>query len=75
MKQVYGDCCLSRSNVFVWPKRFLDGRDAVDGDQCSGRPISSRTSEIIEKVRNFVASDRCAPFRMMADSLNINKEN
>ncbi|GFU90892.1 protein GVQW3 [Trichonephila clavipes] len=74
MKQVYGDCCLSRSNVFVWHKRFLDGCDAVEDDQRSGRPISSRTPEIIEKVKNFVANDRCASLRMMVDSLNINKE-
>ncbi|GFV64333.1 protein GVQW3 [Trichonephila clavipes] len=72
-KQVHGDCCLSRSNVFVWHKRFLDRSDAVD-DQRSGRPISSRTPEIIEKVQNFVANDRCTSLRMMIDSLNINKE-
>ncbi|GFT30365.1 FLJ37770-like protein [Trichonephila clavipes] len=53
---------------------FLDGRVAVEDDQRSGRPISSRTSEIIEKVRNFVANDRWASLRMMADSFNINKE-
>ncbi|GFW63511.1 hypothetical protein TNCV_401771 [Trichonephila clavipes] len=53
---------------------FLDGRDAVEDYQRSGRPISSRTPEIIEKVRNFVANHRCAPLRMMTDSLNINKK-
>ncbi|GFV88116.1 protein GVQW3 [Trichonephila clavipes] len=74
MKQVYGDCCLSRSNVFVWQKRFLDGSDTVEDDQRSGRPISSRTPEIIEKVQNFVANDHCAPLRMMVDSVNINNE-
>ncbi|GFX30380.1 protein GVQW3 [Trichonephila clavipes] len=74
MKEVYGDCCLSISNVFVWHKRFLDGRDSVEDHQSSGRPISSRIPEIIEKVRNFVAMDRCAPLRMMADSLSVNKE-
>ncbi|GFW05323.1 hypothetical protein TNCV_3358421 [Trichonephila clavipes] len=50
MKQVYSDCCLSRSNVFVWHKRFLDGRDAIEDDQRSERPISSRTPEIFEKL-------------------------
>ncbi|GFX86335.1 uncharacterized protein TNCV_2562171 [Trichonephila clavipes] len=49
MREVYGDCCLSRSNVFVWRKRFLDRRDAVEEDQSSERPISSRAPEIIEK--------------------------
>ncbi|GFW92790.1 hypothetical protein TNCV_1735831 [Trichonephila clavipes] len=36
MKQVYNDCCLSRSNVFVRHKPFLDGSDAVEDDQRSG---------------------------------------
>ncbi|GFT34462.1 protein GVQW3 [Trichonephila clavipes] len=76
IKQVYGDCCLSISNVFVWHNRFLDGRDAVEDYQRSGRPISLsfRTPEIIEKVRDFVARDRCVSLRMMTGSLNFNKE-
>ncbi|GFS55276.1 protein GVQW3 [Trichonephila clavipes] len=74
MKQVYGDCCLSRSTVFVWRKRFLDGSDAVEDDQRNGRPISSRTPEIIEKVQNFAANDHCASLIIMIDPLNINKE-
>ncbi|GFT24599.1 protein GVQW3 [Trichonephila clavipes] len=68
MKQVYGDSCLSRSNVFVWHKCFLDGKDAVEEDPRSRRLISSRTPGIIEEVRNFVANDRFAPLKMMADS-------
>ncbi|GFT48274.1 uncharacterized protein TNCV_4708451 [Trichonephila clavipes] len=54
MKEVYGDCCINRSNGFVWHKRFLGVSDMVEDDQYSGRPISSRTSEIIKKVRNFL---------------------
>ncbi|GFW83602.1 FLJ37770-like protein [Trichonephila clavipes] len=62
------------SNVFSWLKQFLDIRYMVKDDQCSGRPISSRTPEIIEEVRNFEAIDGCAPLKMMVDSVNINKE-
>ncbi|GFS96455.1 uncharacterized protein TNCV_17761 [Trichonephila clavipes] len=53
MKEVYGDCCLNRSDVFVSHKCFLDRRDVVEEDQRSEKPITSRTPEIIEKVRNF----------------------
>ncbi|GFY11151.1 protein GVQW3 [Trichonephila clavipes] len=73
MQQDYGCCCLNKSNVFVWHKRFLDGSDVVEDDQLSGRPISFRAPDIIEKVQNFVANERCASLRMMVDSLNINK--
>ncbi|GFW72079.1 uncharacterized protein TNCV_4789671 [Trichonephila clavipes] len=49
MKQEFTVTCLNRSYVFVWNKRFLEEKDAVEDDQRSGRPISSRTPEIIEK--------------------------
>ncbi|GFY26284.1 uncharacterized protein TNCV_24821 [Trichonephila clavipes] len=50
IKQVNGEDCLSRSNVSVWRKCISDGRDGIEYDQRSGRPISSRTPEVIEKV-------------------------
>ncbi|GFW93608.1 hypothetical protein TNCV_48111 [Trichonephila clavipes] len=43
-------------------------------DQRSGRQSSSRAPEIIEKVRNFVANDRCASLRLMEDFLSTKKE-
>ncbi|GFW79016.1 protein GVQW3 [Trichonephila clavipes] len=74
VKQVYDGYCLSRSNVFEWYRRFLNGRDTIDCDQRSGRPISSRTPEIIEKVRNFVTNDHCATLRLIEDSLSTIKK-
>ena len=29
MQQVYGDDCSSRENVFLWHKRFLEGRERL----------------------------------------------
>ncbi|GFY16168.1 protein GVQW3 [Trichonephila clavipes] len=74
MKQIYGDCCLSRSNVFLQHKRFLVRSEAVKDDRHSGRSISYRVPEIIEKKQNFVVNDLCESLRMLADSLNTNKE-
>ncbi|UYV72352.1 hypothetical protein LAZ67_9002754 [Cordylochernes scorpioides] len=74
MKQVYGTLCLSKSNVFIWHKRFSDGRNTLEDDKHTGRPSSSKTPESIEKVREFVANNRSASLRMMAEVLHINKE-
>lgn len=74
MQQVYGDNCLSRTNVFVWDKRFLEGRESLEDDKHTGRPISVRTPEMIEKVRDFVTNDRNASLKMMEEALNIGKE-
>ncbi|UYV76641.1 hypothetical protein LAZ67_14001557 [Cordylochernes scorpioides] len=74
MKQVYGTLCLSKSNVFIWHKRFSDGRNTLEDDKHAGRPSSSKTPESIEKVREFVANNRSASLRMVAEVLHINKE-
>ena len=74
MQQVYGDDCLSRANVFLWHKRFLEGRERLEDDNREGRPISTRTPEMIEKVRDFIANDRNASLKMMEEALNISRE-
>ncbi|KAG5323357.1 SETMR methyltransferase, partial [Pseudoatta argentina] len=72
MQQVYGSQCLGRTAVFEWHKRFLEGRETLEDDKKSGRPILVRTSEMIEKVRDFVANDRS--LKMMEKALNISRE-
>ncbi|GJQ71408.1 hypothetical protein Trydic_g11134 [Trypoxylus dichotomus] len=42
-QQVYGDDCLSRANVYLWHKRFLEDREMLESDNCEGRLISTRT--------------------------------
>ncbi|UYV66010.1 UAP1 [Cordylochernes scorpioides] len=46
----------------------------LEDDKHTGRPSSSKTPESIEKVREFVANNRSAFLRMMAEVLHINKE-
>lgn len=74
MHQVYGDLCLSRSNVFLWHKRFLEGRNSLEDNERIGRPISCRSQEIIKKVSDFVTKNRCASLRMMEEALMVNRE-
>ncbi|EGI66941.1 FLJ37770-like protein [Acromyrmex echinatior] len=72
MQQVYGSQC--RTAIFEWHKRFLEGRETLEDDKKSGRPILVRTPEMIEKVCDFVAKDRNASLKMMEEALNINRE-
>ncbi|XP_012059382.1 PREDICTED: putative uncharacterized protein FLJ37770 [Atta cephalotes] len=73
MQQVYGSHCLGHTTVFEWHKRFLEGRETLEDDKKSRRPILVRTPEI-EKVRDFVANDRNASLKMMEETLNISRE-
>ncbi|KAG5317859.1 SETMR methyltransferase, partial [Pseudoatta argentina] len=65
---------LGRTAVFEWYKRFLEGRETLEDDKRSGRPILVRTPEMIEKVRDFVANDCNASLKMMEEALNIIRE-
>ncbi|GFV55916.1 hypothetical protein TNCV_1390321 [Trichonephila clavipes] len=63
-----------RAVAVLCQKSYLEYlRDLVEDDQRSGRPSSSRTPEIIEKVRNFVLSDHCSSLRLKEDSSSTNK--
>ena len=40
LTEAYGDAMLSRNIVFKWYKAFEGGRENVEDDPCSGRPIN-----------------------------------
>jgi len=56
LQQVYGDTALKKSAV-DWFSRFKNGQEKLEDDQCSGRPSTSRTAEMIEKVRQLIRCD------------------
>jgi len=50
LKKVYGDECLSCTQVFEWFERFKEGREEIGDDQRPGRPSTSKTDANIEKL-------------------------
>ena len=74
LQEVYEEATMSRTRIFEWHKRFREGREDVEDDPRSGRPTTSRTNEIVERVREKVRSDRRLTVRMIADELNMNSE-
>ena len=50
LTQAYGDATLSRTMVFKWRKAFKEGRENVEDDPRSGRPISSTNDQNVEVV-------------------------
>ena len=57
LTEAYGDATLSRTMGFKWHKAFKEGRENVEDDPRSGRPISS-TNQNVEVVRAVMAKDR-----------------
>ena len=50
LTEAYGYATLSRTVVFKWHKAFKDGRENVEYNPCSGRPISSTNDQNVEVV-------------------------
>jgi hypothetical protein len=74
LTEAYGADCMSRARVFEWHKRFSDGRGDVEDDECPGRPCTSKTNENVEKIEQIVRIDRCLSIRMIAETVNVDKE-
>jgi len=54
LQQVYGDTALKKSAGYDWFSRFKNGQEKLEDDQRSERPSTSRTAEMIEKVRQLI---------------------
>jgi len=67
LTQAYGDTNLSRTMVFKWHKAFKEGRENVEDDPHSGRPISPTNDENVEVVRAAMVKDRRLSVRMIAE--------
>ena len=64
---------LSRTMVFKWHKAFKEGRENVEDDPRSGRPISSTNGQNVEMVRAVMAKDRRLSVRMIAEETGLDK--
>ena len=72
----YGDSSMSRTRVFEWHERFVEGREDVEDDPKSGRPCTSTstTDTNIEKVRQLVCSDHCLTICVIVNEVGMDKE-
>jgi transposase len=72
MRQVYGDNCLSRAQIFRWYARFKSGVETTEDEARPGRPFYVRNEGLNAKVRERIREERCATVRMMADEFGVN---
>ena len=74
LKKVYGDECLSRTQVFDWFKRFKEEREEIGDDERPGRPSTSKTDANIEKVSEIVWQNCRLGIPAVAKIINNDKE-
>ena len=70
--QVYGEKLWK--SVYEWFKHFREGKETTEDEPRSGRPSTSRTPEIIEKVQQMLAQDRQQTLRLIAEELSISTD-
>lgn len=58
LQQAYVDTAVKRSQVHDWHKSFQYGRKSVDDDPSSCGPSMPKNKPSVERVREFVRSDR-----------------
>jgi len=58
LKTAYGEQAMGRSQKFEWFSRFKAVRTSTDDDERSGRPVSSSTQEMIERMCQNIREDR-----------------
>jgi len=73
LTEAYGDATLSRSMVFKWHRAFKEGRENVEDDPRSGRPVSSTNDQNVEVVRAVMSKDRRLSVRMIVEERGLDK--
>ena len=74
LTEVYGDQAMKKTAVYKWIKRFSEGVESVADEERSGRPVTSRTEENIEKVRRIVRENRRLTVMNISEIVNIDRE-
>ena len=62
---------MNRESVFVWHKRFKEGRESVKDDKMCGRSKEVRTAELIGQIKNFVDKDRRVSIETISAQLDV----
>ena len=58
--KVYGTSALSYSSILWWINRFKSGRDTIEDDPRTGRPLSAFTENDVDVVCDLINKDvRC----------------
>jgi len=73
LTEAYGDATLSKTVVFKWHKTLKQGREDVEDDPRSGRPISSTNNQNVEVVRTVMAKDHRLSVRMITEETGLDK--
>ena len=73
MQKAFGNECMIKTRKREWYNHFKGGRTSVDSDSRSGRPLTTKTLDSIERVRLAIEDDRRLTVRELENDLGIPK--
>ncbi|XP_026737518.1 protein GVQW3-like [Trichoplusia ni] len=71
MSSVYGDLCPGKTMIYKWHSLFKQGRDSIEDDPRSGRPIEATSSDNVEKVEKLVLEDARLKKKQIAEMTGV----
>ena len=71
MSAQYGSSCLNQRNVYIWIKRFKEGRTSTKDGPRQGRPSEVNTPEKQQAVNDLVLAERRITVEETAQQLDI----
>lgn len=71
LSAAFPDSAPSFATVTHWYREFQRGRDSLEDDARSGRPVCATTPELIERVRLMVEEDRRVTYSEIEATLGI----
>uniref|UniRef100_A0A8D2LRM9 Mos1 transposase HTH domain-containing protein n=1 Tax=Varanus komodoensis TaxID=61221 RepID=A0A8D2LRM9_VARKO len=71
MVAIYQDSAPSLSTVQKWSSEFKRGRESIEDDPHSGRPVTATTKENVKKIEKLVMEDARIKIKMLAEMTNL----
>ena len=73
MQKAFGNECMNKTRIKEWYNRFKGGRTTVESDSRSGRPLTTKSLDNIERVRLAIEGDRRLTVCELENDLGIPK--
>jgi len=71
MVAVYGQSAPSYYKVKFWSKQFKWGRESIEDDPHTGRPVEATSEEMCQKVESLILADRRMKVSRLAEETGI----
>ena len=71
LQKAFGDQAMSQKKFYKWYKQFKEGRESVEDENRSGRPLTSTDEQHVNEIKNLMIKNRRLIIRDLADTVNI----